>query len=209
MDTLKFYFQQYPQFLHISSKLLLNSYNLKNPFLFFYHFFLLLPRPISSLPICKSPLLLDQVYKRYKEIGLIRVIQDLSKTPNPNLYILRDSNNKFIAGNFSDTDSLWNLKRLDNRVVLFSYDKKNNKHDWKRRESRPRPVLERGKDAWKANHLILDKSTNSQYYLSSLLEGLSPVTSKASQLHFLKYLKILLPRFSIKKKLIYFKQWNL
>ena len=76
--------------------------------------------------IIKESIRLDQVYKRYKEIGLIRVIQDLSKTPNPNLYILRDSNNKFIAGNFSDTDSLWNLKRLDNRVVLFSYDKKNN-----------------------------------------------------------------------------------
>ena len=76
--------------------------------------------------IIKESIRLDQVYKRYKEVGLIRVIQDLSKTPNPNLYILRDSNNKFIAGNFSDTDSLWNLKRLDNRVVLFSYDKKNN-----------------------------------------------------------------------------------
>ena len=69
--------------------------------------------------IIKESIRLDQVYKRYKEVGLIRVIQDLSKTPNPNLYILRDSNNKFIAGNFSDTDSLWNLKRLDNRVVLF------------------------------------------------------------------------------------------
>lgn len=76
--------------------------------------------------IIKESIRLDQVYKRYKEVGLIRVIQDLSKTPNPNLYILRDSNNKFIAGNFSDTDSLWNLKRLDNRVVLFSYEKKNN-----------------------------------------------------------------------------------
>ena len=69
---------------------------------------------------------LSQVYKRYKEVGLIREIQYLSKTPNPNLYILRDSNNKFIAGNFSDTDSLWNLKRLDEGGVLFSFEKKNN-----------------------------------------------------------------------------------
>ena len=69
---------------------------------------------------------LSQVYKRYKEVGLIREIQYLSKTPNPNLYILRDSNNKFIAGNFSDTDSLWNLKRLDEGGVLFSFKKKNN-----------------------------------------------------------------------------------
>ena len=69
---------------------------------------------------------LSQVYKRYKEVGLIREIQYLSKTPNPNLYILRDSNNKFIAGNFSDTDSLWNLKRLDKGGVLFSFEKKNN-----------------------------------------------------------------------------------
>ena len=69
---------------------------------------------------------LSQVYKRYKEVGLIREIQYLSKTPNPNLYILRDSNNKFIAGNFSDTDSLWNLKRLGEGGVLFSFEKKNN-----------------------------------------------------------------------------------
>ncbi|MBN44560.1 MAG: hypothetical protein CML94_03550 [Rhodobiaceae bacterium] len=69
---------------------------------------------------------LSQVYKRYKEVGLIREIQYLSRTPNPNLYILRDSNNKFIAGNFSDTDSLWNLKRLDEGGVLFSFEKKNN-----------------------------------------------------------------------------------
>tara|TARA_Y100001936_G_scaffold219827_1_gene233525 strand:+ start:2518 stop:3777 length:1260 start_codon:yes stop_codon:yes gene_type:complete len=68
---------------------------------------------------------LSQVYKRYKEVGLIREIQYLSRTPNPNLYILRDSNNKFIAGNFSDTDSLWNLKRLDEGGVLFSFEKKN------------------------------------------------------------------------------------
>ena len=68
---------------------------------------------------------LSQVYKRYNEVGLIREIQYLSRTPNPNLYILRDSNNKFIAGNFSDTDSLWNLKRLDEGGVLFSFEKKN------------------------------------------------------------------------------------
>ena len=75
--------------------------------------------------ICESTRL-SQVYKRYKEVGLIREIQYLSKTPNPNLYILRDSNNKFIAGIFSDTDSLWNLKRLDEGGVLFSFEKKNN-----------------------------------------------------------------------------------
>ena len=40
----------------------------------------------------------------------------------------------------------------------IGYDKKNNRNDWKKRETRPRPVLERGKDAWKANHLIMDKS---------------------------------------------------
>ena len=39
--------------------------------------------------IIRESIRLDQVYKRYKEVGLIRVIQDLSKTPNPNLYILR------------------------------------------------------------------------------------------------------------------------
>ena len=69
---------------------------------------------------------LSQVYKRYNEVGLIREIQYLSRTPNPNLYILRNSNNKFIAGNFSDTDSLWNLTRLDEGGVLFSFEKKNN-----------------------------------------------------------------------------------
>ena len=69
--------------------------------------------------IIQESIRLSQVHKRYKEVGLIREIQYLSKTPNPNLYILRDSNNKFIAGNFSDTDSLWNLKRLE-RVGYYS-----------------------------------------------------------------------------------------
>ena len=75
--------------------------------------------------IIQESIRLSQVHKRYKEVGLIREIQYLSRTPNPNLYILRDSNNKFIAGNFSDTDSLWNLTRLEKGGVLFSFEKKN------------------------------------------------------------------------------------
>ena len=75
--------------------------------------------------IIQESIRLSQVHKRYKEVGLIREIQYLSSTPNPNLYILRDSNNNFIAGNFSDTDSLWNLTRLEKGGVLFSFEKKN------------------------------------------------------------------------------------
>ena len=75
--------------------------------------------------IIQESIRLSQVHKRFKEVGLIREIQYLSRTPNPNLYILRDSNNKFIAGNFSDTDSLWNLTRLAKGGVLFSFEKKN------------------------------------------------------------------------------------
>ena len=43
----------------------------------------------------------------------------------------------------------------------FNFDigfDRRSKHDWKRRESRPKPTLERGKDAWTANHLKLDKT---------------------------------------------------
>ena len=76
--------------------------------------------------IIQESIRLSQVHKRYKEVGLIRQIQYLSQTPSPNLYILRDSNNKFIAGNFSNTDSLWNLTRLEEGVVLFSFEKKDN-----------------------------------------------------------------------------------
>ena len=37
--------------------------------------------------IIQESIRLSQVHKRYKEVGLIREIQYLSRTPNPNLYI--------------------------------------------------------------------------------------------------------------------------
>jgi len=41
--------------------------------------------------------------------------------------------------------------------IDIGFDKRG-KHDWKRKDNRPKPILIRGADAWTANHLKLDKT---------------------------------------------------
>ena len=118
--------------------------------------------------IIQESKMLDRVYQRRGVSGIARSINLLSKIPNANLYTLRDSKGLVVAGNFNDSDSLWNLKRLNDDWVSFS-SVENNKNT-NANTPPPRKKFFRGKEFIVLNsyNLIIGRDVSNEVYLKEI-----------------------------------------